>query len=88
MTAPDLVELLLDVAGRERTLGWPGGVMRQAAQEITALRTEVAALRGEPVEGLCGRPGCTNALPPRTGPGRPPKYCSDDCRELARKSPK
>jgi hypothetical protein len=35
----------------------------------------------------CGRPACPNTFQPRTGPGRPRIYCSDQCRWSARRDP-
>ncbi len=33
---------------------------------------------------VCASPGCDKAVPRRPGPGRPPIYCSPDCRTRRR----
>ncbi|HYA69586.1 MAG TPA: hypothetical protein VED63_12720, partial [Acidimicrobiales bacterium] len=36
-------------------------------------------------ETICAAPGCANPVPPRVGrAGRPPIYCSPECRPAAR----
>jgi len=39
-------------------------------------------------ETICAAPGCANPVPPRVGRvGRPPIYCSPDCRPSGRRRP-
>jgi hypothetical protein len=89
MTDDDLVRLLLDSAdsAENKSATTSAGIVRIGARRIVELSDENEVLR-ERVQAITTPDGCARCGGPivQSGIGRPKRWCSERCRDAARKS--